>query len=368
MYKSIYILVLAVAGFSYATIYAYNQFAESQGINEQIPENISYNFHIRPILSDNCFICHGPDANKREAGLRLDIAESAYKALEKDSTAHAVVPGKPKQSAAFLRVSSQDEEQMMPPPESNLKLTNNEITLIEKWIKQGAKYEQHWSFVAPENQALPKIKKSEWVINEIDYFILQKLERNGLEPNQEADKERLLKRLSFDLNGLPPSLEMMDEFLADNSVNAYEKIVDKLLKNSTYGEKMAVHWMDISRYADSYGYQMDNYRSQWPWRDWVIHAFNQNMPYDQFITWQLAGDLIPNPTKEQLLATGFNRNHKITEEGAVDDEEYRLEYVKDRTNTFGKALMGVTMECANCHDHKYDPISQKEYFLPFLIM
>lgn len=334
-------------------------------LEENAGQQISYNFHIRPILSDNCFACHGPDANKREAGLRLDLPEEAFKALEEDPSAHALVPGKPESSEAFLRISSQQEEQIMPPPESNLKLTAHEIKLIEEWIRQGAKYEPHWAFVAPEDQDLPQVKNTEWVKNEIDYFTLHKQEQNGVAPNEEADKERLLKRVSLDLIGLPPSLELMDCFLEDSSPSAYEKVVDQLLQSPAYGEKMAVHWMDVARYADSYGYQMDNYRSQWPWRDWVIHAFNQNMPYDKFITWQLAGDLMPDATKEQLLATGFNRNHKITEEGAVDEEEYRVSYVTDRTNTFSKSMLGITMECANCHDHKYDPFSQKEYFQLF---
>jgi hypothetical protein len=252
---------------------------------------------------------------------------------------------------------------IMPPTASKLgKLTQREVKLIEKWIRQGAKYEKHWAFVAPKSPALPKVKLTDWPKNEIDYFVLQKMEQKGFSPNEEADKERLLKRLSFDLTGLPPTLEMMDSFLADNSPNAYEKMVDFLLKQPTYGEKMTVHWLDVARFADSHGYQDDGYRSQWPWRDWVIHAFNKNLPYDQFITWQLAGDLLPDATKEHRLATGFNRNHKITEEGGVIQEEYRVSYVTDRNDSFGKALLGVTLECARCHDHKYDPFSQKEYF------
>ena len=365
MNQRIYHLLIGFAIFLLATLQACDQFTEGQAGEEPLPENISYNFHIRPILSDNCYACHGPDANKREAGLRLDIAESAYKALEDNPAAHALMPGQPESSEAYVRISSMDKEQLMPPPESDLKLTAREIKLIEKWIRQGATYEPHWAFVAPEDQALPEVDHKKWVKNEIDYFIVDKLEQQGVAPNEEADKERLLKRVSFDLTGLPPSLEMMDSFLSDSSATAYENLVDELLQSSAYGERMAVHWMDVARYADSYGYQMDNYRSQWPWRDWVIHAFNQNMPYDTFITWQLAGDLMPHATKEQLLATGFNRNHKITEEGAVDEEEYRVTYVTDRTNTVSKAMMGVTMECANCHDHKYDPFSQKEYFQLF---
>lgn len=328
----------------------------------KIPDQISYNFHIRPILSDNCFACHGPDANKREAGLRLDIGEEAYKALSETPGAHALIPGKPKESEAYRRLLSDDPSVQMPPPESNLKLTDREIRMIEKWIRQGAVYEPHWAFVPPEKPELPAVSKSDWPVNEIDFFILAMQEESGMKPNSRADKEALLKRLSLDLTGLPPSVEQMEAFMADNSPDAYQKLVDKLLSSPAYGEKMAVYWMDIARFADSHGFQDDSYRSQWPWRDWVIHAFNQNMPYDKFITWQLAGDLMPDASKEQLLATGFNRNHKITEEGGIVDEEYRVMYVTDRTNTFGKALMGITMECAGCHDHKYDPISQKEYY------
>ncbi|QDK78305.1 DUF1553 domain-containing protein [Spirosoma sp. KCTC 42546] len=333
--------------------------------SEAIPDVVSYNFDIRPILSDKCLACHGPDANKREAGLRLDMAESAYKALKEHPSAHALVPGKPELSEVFLRISSTDTATMMPPPSSNLKLSAREIKLIEKWIQQGATYEKHWAFVAPKKPAIPQVKQTDWPRNEIDYFILQKQEEKGIKPNDEADKERLLKRLSLDLVGLPPSLQLMDSFLADKSANAYEKVVDQLLKNPAYGEKMALHWLDLARYADSHGYQDDGYRTQWPWRDWVIHAFNKNMHYNDFVTWQLAGDLMPNSTKEQLLATGFNRNHKITEEGGTIPEEYRTMYVTDRNDLFGKGLLGVTIECAHCHDHKYDPFSHKEYYQLF---
>ena len=362
MHKRLYYLIFAIAGIVYTIQSCNNDSGSHITAQESIPDTISYNFDIRPILSDKCYACHGPDANKREAGLRLDLAEIAYKALKDNPKAHALVPGKPRLSEVFLRISSQDTTVMMPPPSSNLKLSTHEINLIEKWIKQGAKYEKHWAFVAPKSKAVPTVKNKEWAKNEIDYFILHKQEQNGMIPNQEADKERLLKRVSLDITGLPPSLEMMDRFLADKSTNAYEKIVDQLLQSPAYGDKMAVYWMDVARYADSHGYQDDGYRTQWPWRDWVIHAFNKNMHYDDFITWQLAGDLMPNASKEKLLATGFNRNHKITEEGGVVDEEYRVAYVTDRNNMFGKALIGVTLECATCHDHKYDPFSQKEYY------
>ena len=331
--------------------------------NEDSDEKISYNFQVRPIFSDKCFKCHGPDANKREAGLRLDIEEEAYKALRDHPRAHAIVPGYPDSSELFARITSTDTGYRMPPVESYMTpLNENEIAIIKKWIEQGGHYEKHWAFQPPQKPALPKINHEEWPKNDIDYFVLHKMEQNGLSPNEEADKERLLKRVSFDITGLPPTPEQTEKFVNDKSSDAYEKAVDELLKQPTYGERMAVDWMDLARYADSHGYQDDNLRTQWPWRDWVIHAFNKNMHYDEFVTWQLAGDLLPNATKEQILATGFNRNHKITEEGGVIDEEYRVEYVVDRTNTFGRAFLGMTVECARCHDHKFDPISQKDFY------
>ena len=324
---------------------------------------ISYNFEIRPILSDKCFKCHGPDANHREAHLRLDIADSAYAPLKNMKGAYAIVPGKPEQSELLKRVSSPDPGYQMPPTDSHLgALTPQEVALFGKWIRQGAHYERHWAFTPPVKAPLPVVQDAKWVRNEIDNFVLEKLEQMHLQPNEEADKERLLKRLSLDLTGLPPTLQQMDAFLADNSANAYEKQVDALLNSPQYGEKMAVHWMDVARYADSYGYQDDNIRTQWPWRDWVIHAFNENLPYDRFITWQIAGDMLPNATKEQILATAFFRNHKYTEEGGVVPEEYRVEYLVDKTRTYGKGILGLTVECAQCHDHKYDPFPQKEYY------
>ncbi|MDO8996898.1 MAG: PSD1 and planctomycete cytochrome C domain-containing protein [Sediminibacterium sp.] len=328
-----------------------------------LPELVSYNFHIRPILSDKCFSCHGPDANKRAANLRLDIAEHAFAPLTETKGAFAIVAGKPEESELYKRITSKDTAYLMPSPESHLgALSENEIALIKKWIQQGAKYEKHWAFIPPQKKQLPKIKSSDWAKNEIDFFIAASLEQIGLSPNEEADKERLLKRLSLDITGLPPSISLMDQFLNDVSDNAYEKVVDALINTPQYGEKMAVHWLDIARYADSYGYQDDNIRTQWPWRDWVIHAFNKNLPYDQFITWQLAGDMLPNATKEQILATGFFRNHKYTEEGGVIPEEYRMEYLFDKTKTFTKGIQAITLECAQCHDHKYDPFSQKDYY------
>jgi hypothetical protein len=338
---------------------------ESDQLNLEMGEQISYNFHIRPILSDNCFACHGPDANKQEAGLRLDVEEAAYSALKESPGKFAIIPNDVNGSELYHRIVNTDPNELMPPPESNLSLTEEEIGLIKKWIEQGAKYEPHWAFVSPKKGTLPKVKDKEWPRNEIDYFTLAKMNKLGLDPNDQAEKHELLKRVSLDLTGLPPNPEMISDFEKDNSPEAYEKALDKIMNLPTFGEKMAVLWMDISRYSDSYGYQDDNIRTQWPYRDWVIHAFNRNIPYDQFITWQLAGDMLPNATKEQILATAFNRNHKYTEEGGVIPEEYRVEYVLDKSNTFTKGILGITMECAQCHDHKYDPISQKNFYEMF---
>ena len=352
-----------IVAFLFATFIASSCLNDNMNEHLQIPEKVSFTFNIRPILSDKCFKCHGPDASHRQARLRLDIADSAYAGLKETKGAYAIVPFKPGQSELLKRINSSDLTYIMPPPDAHLGLlSESEKKLFEKWIEQGAKYEKHWAFVAPVKSNLPSIRDIAWPKNEIDYFILNKLEQQGLTPNEEADKERLLKRVSLDITGLPPTIEMMDVFLNDNSDRAYEKVVDKLLERQEYGEKMAVHWLDIARYADSYGYQDDNVRTQWPWRDWVIHAFNINMPYDKFLTWQIAGDMLPNATKEQILATAFFRNHKYTEEGGVVPEEYRIEYLIDKTKTYGKGILGVTIECAQCHDHKYDPFKQKDYY------
>jgi len=328
-------------------------------------EAVSYNFDIRPILSDKCFACHGPDSKKREAGLRLDLAESAYAKL-KDGKGVAIFPGKPEQSEVYRRITSADPSYQMPTPESHLGLLNeNEVGLVKKWIEEGAKYERHWAFTTPVLPAVPEVSKEDWPKNEIDHFVLRKMEGAGLAPNDEAAKSHLLKRVALDLTGLPPTVEMQKQFEADQSDKAYEKVVDQLLAQKTYGEKMAVHWLDVARYADSYGYQDDEVRTQWPWRDWLINAFNKNMKYDQFLMWQIAGDMLPNANKEQILATAFFRNHKYTEEGGVIPEEYRIEYNIDKTKTFSTGVLGLTVECAQCHDHKYDPISQEDYYRMF---
>ena len=338
--------------------------SDAQASDTSMPDVVDYNFHIRPILSDRCFKCHGPDANKRQANLRLDTPEGAFAAFKDNAKAHAIVPGDPYASDAFTRLITKDTSERMPPMKSNLTLSQHEINLIEKWIEQGANYKPHWAFIKPLKSDLPKAD-AEWARNEIDYFVFEKMAEKGLKPSKESDKEHLLKRVCLDLIGLPPTLEMQERFLKDTSPNAYEKIVNELLANPHYGEKMATPWLDVARYADSHGYQDDGLRTMWPWRDWVIHAFNANYSYAKFVKWQLAGDLIPGANKEMVLATGFNRNHKITQEGGVIDEEYRVEYVNDRTSTFGKAFLALTFECSKCHDHKYDPISQKDYYSTF---
>ncbi len=327
-----------------------------------LPAEIDYNLHVKPILSDRCFACHGPDPNTREAGLRLDTEEGAYATLEGHRWKSAIRPGKLSKSEMYGRIVSSDPEYMMPPPNSNLTLNAQEKATLTRWIEQGAVYKPHWAFIKPERHQLPKIDKPQWPKNAIDYFVLAKLESEGISPSPEADKATLLRRLSLDLTGLPPELGLIETFLADPSPNAYEKVVDHLLASDAHAERMALDWLDLSRYADSHGLHADGYRMMWPWRDWVIKSFKENMPYDQFIRMQIAGDMMPNADKDHVLATAFNRNHQMTAEGGIIDEEYRLEYVFDRSETTAKALLGLTMDCARCHDHKFDPLSQKDYF------
>ena len=353
--------ILLVFAIAVMGIFVYSRCSDTQAQETAMPDVIDYNYHIRPILSDRCFKCHGPDANKRKANLRLDTPEGAYAAFKDNPSMHAIVPGHPESSDAFQRLITKDTSLRMPTMNSHLTVSSHEIDLIEKWIKQGAVYKPHWAFIKPTKSELPDADE-DWVRNPIDYFVYAKMAEKSLKPSPEASKEQLLKRVCLDLTGLPPTLEMQDRFLKDDSPQAYEKMVNELLGSKHYGEKMSIQWLDLARYADSHGYQDDGLRTMWPWRDWVIHAFNSNYSYAKFVTWQLAGDLLPKPSKEMLLATGFNRNHKITQEGGVIDEEYRVEYVNDRTNTFSKSFLALTFECARCHDHKYDPISQKDYY------
>ncbi|GAA4431326.1 DUF1553 domain-containing protein [Ravibacter arvi] len=326
-----------------------------------IPEEIDYTLHVKPILSDRCFACHGPDQNKRQGGLRLDVSEVAFGKNE-ESGLTAIVPGNSVKSELVARILTDDPEKMMPTPESHLTLSAQEKAILIRWIEQGAVYKPHWAFVKVQEPEIPENRDKSWAKNDLDRFILAGMEKAGLKPAPEADKTTLLRRVYLDLTGLPPSVEEVDAFLADASPEAYEKVVDRLLASKHYGEHRAVPWLDLARYADTHGYQDDGPRTMWPYRDWVIRAFNENMPFDRFVTWQLAGDLLPNPDREMMLATAFNRNHQQSQEGGIVPEEYRNEYVSDRVNTFGAAFLGLTTECARCHDHKYDPFSQKDYF------
>ena len=328
---------------------------------ESLPENIDFNYHVKPILSDRCYACHGPDAKTRKAGLRLDVEKIAFSKLASNN--RAFVKGNISGSESVHRILSNDPEKHMPPPESNLSLSHREKAILIKWIDQGAEWKSHWSFITPTLPKIPKnINVNSKINNEIDYFLYQKLNKLNLEFSEKASKERLIRRVSFDLRGLPPSIEEIDAFLNDNSPNAYEKIVDKFLNSVAHAEMLTLDWLDLSRYADSHGLHADGARTMWPWRDWVINSFKKNMPYDQFVTWQIAGDLFKNPTREQKLATAFNRNSPMTAEGGAIDEEWRLHYVFDRTETISTAFLGLTVACAKCHDHKFDPISQKDYY------
>ena len=356
--KSFYWILLLVLAFSCSTSLPEAVEAEMT----QLPETIDFNFHIRPILSDRCWSCHGPDEEARQAGLRLDTEEGAFQALA-ESGNRAFVAGNLSKSTAVQRMIHTDPALHMPPPESNLSLTNREIAIVAKWVEQGATWKKHWSFIPPTAVSPPSISNSDAIIkNEIDQFILAKLEEEDLEASPAADKERLLRRVYLDLTGLPPTIEAMDAFLADQSDNAYEKVVEDLLNSDACAERLAMEWMDVARYADSHGLHADGWRLMWPWRDWVINAFKENKPYDEFVIEQLAGDLLPNPSTEQKLATAFNRNHPMTAEGGAIDEEFRLSYVFDRAETAATAFLGLTLNCARCHDHKFDPISQEEYY------
>ena len=335
---------------------------KQQDVNAEFTDIVNYNFDVKPILSDKCYTCHGPDDKARQADLRLDFVNGISDFLNNDTNHSIIDLNNPQSSEIIKRIYSNDKGYFMPPPESNLKLSVNEKEILKKWIEQGAKWDSHWSYNKPEYPKPPETSHSAWINNEIDNFISKKFDQKGLTPSEPASKEILLRRVFFDIIGLPPSIEQIDSFLEDNSEDSYEKVVDRLLSSESYGERMASIWMDLSRYGDSHGYQDDTERVMWPWRDWVIHAYNKNLSYDKFMKWQIAGDMIPNATKEQILASGFNRNHKITQEGGVIDEEYRVEYVADRTITTSKIMMGLTVECARCHTHKYDPITHDEFF------
>ncbi|MBL8818837.1 MAG: PSD1 domain-containing protein [Planctomyces sp.] len=338
--------------------------ASLSGVNGA-EEPISFNRDIKPILSQNCYTCHGPDENHRKGGLRLDLREGAVSLAA--SGAAAIIPEQPENSELLHRVTSTDEALQMPPAETGKKLTAEQVELLRRWIKTGAEYRGHWAFEAPQRPALPEPVTSLKAQSRhpIDLFIQARLAQHGLHPAEEASRETLIRRVALDLTGLPPTISEIDAFLADPSDNAYESMVDRFLNSPHYGERMAINWLDNARYADSNGFQSDGSRDLWAWRDWVIGAYNQNMPFDQFTVEQLAGDMLPNPTREQIIATGFNRNHRLNGEGGRIEAEWFVETVIDRVETTGLTWLGLTLNCCRCHDHKYDPISQREFYQLF---
>src|SRR5687768_2494659 len=328
-----------------------------------------FNRDIRPILSDKCFRCHGPDEQERkggEHGLRLDLAKGALEDL--GGGAFAIVPGKPEKSELIARITSSDEEEIMPPRKTGKSLTKTEIELLRTWIASGGSYAPHWSYEPPRQAPLPVVRNKSWPRTPIDRFVLARLEQEALRPQPEADRATLARRLALDLTGLPPAMDEVEAFLKDRSANAYERYVDAQLAKTAYGEHWARSWLDLARYADSKGYADDQPRSIWKYRDYVIDALNQNLPFDQFTIEQLAGDLLPNPTPAQVFATGFHRNTMNNTEGGTDDEEFRSAAIIDRVNTTMAVWMGTTMACAQCHTHKYDPLTQEEYFRLYAIL
>ena len=320
---------------------------------------LDFDRDVRPVLAENCFKCHGFDEKQRMAGLRLDTPDGAMKSLASGKC--AIAPGDLKRSELAERISSTGALKM-PPAGSGKMLTPAQISTLRRWISEGARYQVHWAYLPPRRPALPTVKNTSWVRNPIDRFILARIEEERLHPSPEADKLTLLRRLSLDITGLPPTLDEQTQFLQDHSAGAYEKVVNRLLASPHYGERMALTWLDLARYADTHGYHIDSGREMWPWRNWVIDAYNRNLPYDQFTIQQIAGDLLPNATLDQKIATGFNRNHPIDFEGGAIPEEYAANYIFDRIDTTSTAFMGLTMRCGQCHDHKYDPISQKDYY------
>ena len=326
---------------------------------------VDYNYDVRPILADNCYACHGPDPESREAELSLHTRAGLFAVLREDSTRHVIVPGNPGASELVRRITDHRPEERMPPPEEQHALTDSEIRTLTAWVAQGAQWKPHWSLISPEMPQLPNVRRRKWARNGVDHFVLARLEQEGLDPAREADRRTLIRRLHLDLTGLPPSVEDMRAFVADTRPDAYKQLVDRLLASPHFGERMAVHWLDLARYADTNGYSIDGGRHMWLWRDWVIQAFNANKPFDEFVIEQLAGDLLPESTDAQRMATGLHRNHMITHEGGTIPEENLVNYVADRVKTTGEVFLGLTFACAQCHDHKYDPITQRDYYRLF---
>ena len=341
--------VLSVSAFSVSVF----------SVGQDKPRNdaaVSFNREIRPILANNCFACHGPDEKHRETKFHFDTEDGAF------AKKGVIVRGSAEDSLLIEKITEPNPKDRMPPPDSGHVLTDRQIDLLRRWIDQGAKWDTHWAYVPPTRPQLPPLRDTSWVRNPIDQFILARLEREGLKPSAEADRVTLLRRVTLDLTGLPPTPADIDAFVADTAPDAYEKRVDALLQSPHYGERMAMPWLDASRYADSHGYHIDSHRDMWPWRDWVIGAFNRNLPFDQFTVEQIAGDLLPNATRDQMIASGFNRNHMINFEGGAIADEYQVEYVVDRVEATSSAFMGLTMGCARCHSHKFDPITHKEFY------
>jgi hypothetical protein len=320
---------------------------------------VDFQREIRPLLSDNCFHCHGPDASSRMVNLRLDLKEEAFSSRK---SGVLIVPGKPDESLLYKRIAEPRKALRMPPPQAHKELTQEQVSLVKRWIEEGAKWEEHWAWKAPTKQAPPAVKNEAWVRNAIDRFILARLESEGLSPAPPADKRTLIRRVALDLTGLPPKPHEVEQFLNDKSPDAYEKMVDRYFASPHYGEHRARYWLDAARYADTHGIHIDNYREMWPYRDWVIQAYNRNMPFDQFTLEQLAGDMLPNPTLDQRIATGFQRCNVTTNEAGIIEEEYEEIYAKDRADTVGAVWLGMTVGCATCHDHKFDPIKSSDFY------
>jgi hypothetical protein len=328
--------------------------------------DLSYSRDVRPILAENCFACHGHDDQKRKADLRLDLRDSATRPAK--GGAIAIVPGKLDRSELVRRITTSKDDDRMPPASSKKKLTSVQIETLKRWVAEGAVYEKHWAFVAPVRPMIPAVKDDRWARNAIDRFIEARLESEGLQPSPEADKVTLIRRLYLDLVGLPPTIEEVDAFLKDDSAGAYEKVVKHLLASPHYGERWGRHWLDAARYADTDGFEKDKLRQIWSYRDWVINAFNRDLPYDQFLIQQIAGDELPHATQDQIVATGFLRNAMLNEEGGVDPEQFRMDAMIDRMDCIGKSILGLTIQCAQCHSHKYDPLSQDEYYRLFAFL
>ncbi len=331
----------------------------------QLPGTVDYNLHVRPILAEHCLLCHGHDPESRKKDLALHTQAGLFAALQEDSGRFVIVPHEPAASELVRRVTSPLVTERMPPPDAPRQLSSLDIALLRRWIAQGAVWKPHWAFIPPEAPPVPAVRDTRWPRNDIDRFVLARLEREGMKPSREATRRTLLRRLYWDLTGLPPSAEEVRAFVSDRDPDAYEAAVDRLLASPHYGERMALHWLDLARYADTNGYSIDGGRHMWLWRDWVIHAFNANMPFDVFVREQLAGDLLANPTRAQRVATGFHRNHMVTHEGGTIPEENLTNYVADRVKTTGEVFLGLTLACAQCHDHKYDPITQRDYYRLF---